>query len=232
MPKEISKHKNGLNVKTIFMKKSRILFFLLPLILLTSCIDLIEEIWVGDDGKGKVSFRLESESLGSLLGLASSYVNVDLLQEISKSPKDKAKVLKQVKGIHSIKTNGDFNKGALMLNFNFENGRALNKAYYAIFGLEKKWYYPAIIKVNKHRLKKKDLSKYLKKYINKNASDVKDNKVWDYLNYKQIYHFPQPVKTLKNDTQVKLIHKKTVIQSYSAKDLIQKELNLGNNIRY
>jgi len=210
------------------------LFLVLTIILslsFTSCIDIIEEITINKDKSGKVYIRVSAGMLGSMLSMASAYVDTDIITEVKTFPQKKAKELKKIKGISKVKAVNKLSSGIVGIKFNFNNNKALNKAYYKLLDQEKKWYYPSIVKVKKHKLKKRNLAPIIRNYVKKNQAAFKDVDVLKKINYKVVYNFPAEVKKVKN-SKSKIIKKKRVIQKHSIHAILNSDVNIGNKIKY
>ena len=212
--------------------KFLVIILLISTIFTTSCIDVIEEIWVHEDKTGEASFRIDIGSLGLLLSAASDYIDKDMMKEIMNAPNVKAKKIKDIKGVSGVKPINLIKSGKLGLTFKFKNQRALSNAYYSLLGVDKKWYYPSIFKIKKHKFKKLNLFKYLQDYLQENKDNFKNENILKLITYKSVYHFPREIKSMKNQSFIKLNSNKVVMQSYDMKTLLNKELDLGNLIRF
>jgi len=214
--------------------KNKILIFALFIttIFTTSCIDVIEEIWVNEDKTGEASFRIDIGSLGLLISAASDYIDKDMLNEIIKAPNNKSKTIKDIKGISEVKPINLIKSGKLGLKFKFSNQKALSNAYYSLLGVDRKWYYPSLFKIKKHKFKKLNLAGYLQDYLTENKDNFKNEDLLKMITYKSIYHFPTEVKSMKNLDHTKLIPGNTVIQSYEMNTLLTEKVDLGNLIRF
>jgi len=209
-----------------------VLTLILSSVFTTSCIDVIEELWVHNDKTGEASFQIDLGSLGLLISSASDYIDKDMFKEIVNAPNAKSKLIKDIKGISEVKPINLIKSGKLGLKFKFENQKALNNAYYSLLGVDKKWYYPAIFKIKNHKFKKLNLARYLQDYLKENKDKFKDENLMKMITYKSIYHFPKEVKSMKNKNHTKLIPKNTVIQSYEMNTLLNEDVDLGNLIRF
>jgi len=211
-------------------------FLLLALILssifTTSCIDVVEEIWIHKDKSGEANFRIDIGSLGLLISAASDYINKDMLNEIINAPNEKSKKINNIKGISEVTPISLIKSGKLGLKFKFKDKKALSNAYYALVGVDKKWFYPSVFKIKKHKFKKLNLARYLQDYLEENKENFKSNDLLKMITFKAIYHIPNEVKSIKNEHHTKLISKNTVIQSYKMSTLLNEEVDLGNVIRF
>ncbi len=102
-----------------------------------SCIDIVEELWINADKSGEAHFKIDAGSLGWMISSAGQYIDTEMLDEIIKAPNDKVKKLKSIEGITEVEAINLVKSGNIGFKFKFANPKALNKAYYRIFGLEK-----------------------------------------------------------------------------------------------
>lgn len=215
------------------MKQKFLVFALiLSSIFTTSCIEVIEELWVHKDKSGEASFRIDIGSLGLLISAASDYIDKNMLNEIINAPKDKSKDIINIEGVSEVKPISLIKSGKLGLKFKFENQKALNNSYYALLGVDKKWFYPTIFKIKKHKFKKLNLARYLQDYLMENKDNFKSEDLLKMITFKSIYHFPKEVKSMKNKNHTKLIPNNSVIQSYEMNTILNEEVDLGNLIRF
>lgn len=97
----------------------RFILFILPLFLLSSCIDIIDDLTINNDGSGrlKLGINLSKSKLevNSVLALDSLYgQRVPKLNEVSSSITKYAEILRHKKGITEVKVEKD------TVNFNFK----------------------------------------------------------------------------------------------------------------
>ena len=215
------------------MHRKLLIFWIIVITLpLTSCIDIVEEIWIKEDKSGKMEFRIDAGNLGFLFGQIADYLDKDLSKQLSTAPDKYGKKLKGIKGVSQVKSVSNFKEGKLGLGFEFKNQKALNEAWYALLGVEKKFFYPKVYKINKRRFKKRNLYKYLFKYLKQNKEKVKSEKVFQLVHVKSIYHVPDTIKKLKNEDHTKKVGDKMLFQDYTLETLLSEELDLGQRVRY
>lgn len=209
-----------------------LLVIVLTSLSLTSCIEIIEEIWVKKDRSGKVSLRIESGAVGFLFTTLGDYIQPKLLNQVTTAPSTYAKKLKEVKGVSQVQTVNDLKNGQLGLNFEFENPSALNHAWYSFLGFDKKFYHPRLYKIHRHKLKKKNIHPYLQRYLIENKDEISSPEVLKMIRFASIYHLPATVKKAKNADNVKLNQDTIVIQSHSVESLMKVKTDLSQVIHF
>lgn len=199
---------------------------------MTSCIELIEEMYVHNDKSGSWEIRLEAGGLQSLFGTIGSYLNEDMVKGWKQIPSEKIKKLEAIKGVSNVHSNktGDFVIG---LKFDYENPRALNKALYALLGADKKFFYPKLYKHGKHRFKKLDIGNQLFKRMGPQIEKL-ENKSWlEYVSLKSVYHLPGNEVELKSKEKGNYTLKKnTYIQKHNLLQLSSQDNDLGVKLKY
>jgi hypothetical protein len=214
------------------MKRIHLILLLVITLPLSSCINLVEEFWMNSDKSGRMEIRLDAGNLGFLFSTIHDYLDKKMVKELTQAPGNYAKSLKQVPGISSVKPVSNFKNGKLELSFAFDNQKALNKAWYKMLGVDKKFYYPNIYKLRKNKLKKKNLYKYFSSYVNDNKDKIKSEDVFKFISVHSIYHLPDEVNKIKNTDHTKITRKKVVMQQYTLKELLSDEIDLGQQIKF
>lgn len=214
------------------MKSKIILLIAVLSFSLTSCIDLVEEIWVNDNQSGRVQLRVDAGNMSIFFTALSDYLQKDFANEISAAPEKYANKLKDIRGISNVKSISKLKTGNFGITFNFDNQKSLNKAWYSLLGMKKRFFYPNIYKIRKHKLKKKNLHKYLKKYLEENKDKIKTNDILKMIDFISIYHLPSDVKKIKNQEGTKLTNGKVVTKTISLEKLLEDEIDLGQVISF
>jgi len=213
------------------MKKLFILA-IVPLLLFTSCIEIFEETTINEDQSGKVLIGVDMGGIGQLLNKVGDYVDVKILDEIKSMPNIASQLLKGEKGITKIKTIKSEKKGIYSFSFEFENTKDLNKAYYCLMNREKKWYAPKFIKVGKKVVKKRNIAPFIRMYVKRKQSMIKDLKILEHITYKSTFKLPR--KVIKNSNPEYKIDdsKRNVVYECKLDKLMNSKLDLGIKIKY
>ena len=141
------------------------------LITATSCIDLEEKLSLNDDRSGTISYTLDLNQGNNLLSLLSGFMDQSYQKQLNVQLQDWAGKLEKQQGISGVEYTANFDRGIILLSFDFSNAKSLNGALYAISGNRKTWLSPSYIKIKKHRMKKFNIAPYVMQYLNK--EDVK-----------------------------------------------------------
>ncbi|MBC8147152.1 MAG: hypothetical protein H8E98_04130 [Bacteroidetes bacterium] len=213
------------------MKKLFILA-IVPLLLFTSCIEIFEEVTVNKDQSGKVLIGIDLGDIGKLLNKVGDYIDTKFLDEIKSLPKQATQILKDTEGINKIKSVTSDAKGVYSFSFEFENTKDLNRAYYELMNYEKKWYAPKIIKVGKNIVKKRNVAPFIRMYVKRKQSMIKDMKILEYITYKSTFKFPREVKKNKNPMYKVDSSKRNLVYKCTLDELINSKIDIGTKIRY
>jgi len=159
-------------------------FLLLSFLVLStsSCIDLLHEIKIKKDKSGVAFIGIESNAIGMMASLATSYLDEETKLNLNRLPINVIDKLKGIKGITQLEALTQPAQGRFGVRFHFDNPAALNKAYYALGNKEKAFFYPDIVKISRHRVKVRNVEPFVKYYLEHEQPDlIKDNYI-KYLN--------------------------------------------------
>ncbi len=208
------------------------LLAIVPLLLFTSCIEIFEETTINEDQSGKVLIGVDMGGVGKLLNKVGDYVDVKFLDEIKTLPKQAAQLLKGTEGVEKLKTITSEKKGMYSFSFEFENSKDLNRAYYNLLQKEKKWYAPKFVKVGKKVVKKRNIAPFIRMYVKRKQSMIKDMKILEHVTYKSTYKFPR--KVIKNSNpKYKLENSNmNLVYECTLDELINTKINIGTKAKY
>ncbi|MFH0866710.1 MAG: hypothetical protein V1904_10980 [Bacteroidota bacterium] len=212
------------------MKK--IFWLLLPLTILSGCIDIVEEITINPDKSGTVTFSMDMGTLGGFaMNLGESYMQGTLLEQLKNLPETAAGLLKNINGLSNIKpvTN---QKGLYSISFGFKNEKDLNNALYKLFDTKKPFFAPNYIRIKKHKIVKKNYAPVIKLFLKKYKDQIKDNSILKLINYKAVFNLPAEIKKSSNKKSTLSANKKTLEFKCTIEDLLTTNVNIGNKIRY
>jgi len=198
----------------------------------SSCITILDEIKLNADKSGEVFIGLESEALASVLSMAKDQLSPEIIAQIDQFPNEAKDRLTGIEGIHHISSMEQVQNGRLGISFQFDNPKALNKAYYALMDMEKKWYLPNLIKIKKHKIKRKNITPQLVKQIEENNPDLKDSQILKYLNWKSVIKLPANSTAINNVQSKSAVGNKEVVIRYSLSDLLKNEKSSAYEIRF
>ena len=212
------------------MKKT-VFFIVILAFSLSSCIEIIEEIHINPDKSGNVIWKID---LGVISEMSKMFMGADeaqMLADIEKFPKKGIKSISEIPGISNAmvlprnKENGSYG-----LQFDFQNTKSLNQAYYSLIKTQKKWYYPSLVKVKKRKFKRRDFSPFIDRF-DIELPKTSDAKVLSLIKVKSIVHLPRETKKVKNKGTYSP-EQLTVVQEFSLDQFLTGSVNTGNKIRF
>lgn len=216
--------------KKYFMKK--IILFILPVLLFTGCIEIVEEITINPDKSGTVTFSMDMGTLGSLaMNMGESYMQGTLLEQIKNLPETAAGMLKNVDGLSNI-TSITNKKGLYSVSFDFKDQKDLNNALYKLFNTKKPFFAPNYVKIKKHKIVKKNYAPVLRIFLKKYKEQIKDASILKLVSYRTIFHLPAEVKKFSNKKSTLSTDKKTLEFKCTIEELLLENTNIGNKVRY
>jgi hypothetical protein len=195
----------------------------------TSCIDLVEEVTVKKDLSGHYEMRLETSGFGGLMNQMGSNISIPQLKELD----EKMRVLSVQPGISHLKKNIKVNEMQFNISFDFENEKALNNAMYQLAGIEPNMFVKKFLKIKKHKIIRPNLNPYLQRIIEDQdlLKQLPSTDLLTYVNYKFIINSAREIKEASNPKAIIQSDKKTLISSYSFKDLIIDKKDIYLKIR-
>lgn len=210
---------------------------LFPIILilifsLTSCIEIVEEININKNKSGKISIKIESDNAGLLLNIVNNLVGNSYEDQIKAELNKIASKLTNEKGINNVEINLNDRDGQYGISCDFSNTEDLNRALYKAFGYKKTIFSPGYIKAGSHKLKKMNITPYVKKYLDKEDIAIPDGYIIDLIDYKCIYHLPDEIRSVSNSNAEISNNSKTVIIEFPIEEVLDNKVNTGIKIRY
>ena len=197
-----------------------------------SCITILDEIRLNADKSGEVFIGLESNALASVLAMAKDQLSPEMIAQIDHFPNEASDRLSGIKGISNVKSLDQVQDGRLGIHFHFDNQKALNNAYYALMDMDKKWYLPNLIKIRKHKIKRKNITPQLVKQIEENNPELKDSQFLKYLNWKSVIKLPSNSTAINNAQSKSEVGNKEVSIRYSLTDLLKNEKSSAYDIHF
>lgn len=199
---------------------------------LTSCIEIVEEININKNKSGNISIKIESDNAGLLINIVNNLVGNSYEDEIKAELKKIADKLTNQKEINNVKINLNERDGQYGISCDFENSKDLNQALYKAFGYKKTIFSPGYIKAGNHKLKKMNITPYVKKYLEKEKIVIPEGYIIDLIDYKSIYHLPDEIKSVSNNNAEITNNSKTAIIEFPIKEVLDNKVNTGIKIRY
>lgn len=206
--------------------------FLIPLLLFSSCVEIVEEITINADKSGSVTFKLDMGSIGGFaMNMGDSYMQGTLLEQVKKLPETVASTLKDIKGLSNIKS--VTNSGGLYsVSFDFKNEKDLNNALYKLLDVKKPFWAPNYIRIKKHKVIKKNYAPVLRLFVKKYKDQLKDASILKLVDYKAEFNLPSAVKKFSNKTSTLSGDKTNLEFKCTLEDLLTTKVDIGNRIKY
>lgn len=195
----------------------------------TSCIDLIEEVTINNDLSGTYEMRLETSGFGGMMNQFGGAPDIPQMREMDV----KINQLRQQSGISNVQKNISPKDMKFNISFDFENEKALNNAMYALAELKPNMFVKKFLKVKKNKVVRPNLSPYLDKLIKEYdiQSQIPSEDMLNYVNYKFVVNTPKKVKRVVSDKAIISSDRKSVLATYSFKELLVDKENVYLKIR-
>jgi hypothetical protein len=192
----------------------------------------VHQLDINIDQSGTAFIGIEANALGMFANIANQYLDEKSKKEILQFPLQSANLLKGIDGITNVESLTRIESGKIGVRFRFRNEKALNEAYYALAGIDKKALSPKMVKIAKHKVKLRNMSPFLIRYVEKNYPDIKKEDYLQYLNVRVKINSLRPIKestvkqgSLNSDRQ-------SIVYRKSLKEIITEESNMGTHFRY
>ncbi|ASE63377.1 hypothetical protein [Chryseobacterium indologenes] len=221
------------------MKKIVKLFlFLLPLLFLTSCFDILDKVNVKADGTGEYTIILNASKSKTRLASISKMESINgkkvpKKSEIENKINTAAKIFKETPGITNVKTAMDFDNYIIRLSCNFKKIENINA------GLEKLKDQKILgkmvpTKVYSQNLQKKTLTRNKVNTFKEDYEKMSkaDKEVFNDARYTSVMQFENTVKSQTNNAYVLSPNKKALKLEADILDLILHKKQIQNTILF
>ena len=212
------------------------LLLLTCILLLQSCFEIIEQVFVKDDGSGNFELVLNMSKSKTKINsiMKMKKVNghdVPGKEEITKKVSELEKTIQQTPGISIVKTSLDFDNYIATLSCSFNKVSSLNAAVKNI-GNKEKHQSPALEKSYDYDAAGKLFSRLnkfaLKEEYNKMSNA--DREIFATANYTSIFRFISDVAATSNKESKVSGNKKAVMLTINALDIITGKKSIENKI--
>lgn len=133
---------------------------------LSSCIEITEKLKLSADQSGYYRLSADAGALAPFL-MMSGGLDDEILQSLEAQLAAMATQLRALDGISEIIVDPDLQDGKLSLGFAFADPAALNRALFALGGMEKKWFIPNMYVIGKKGVKRRNITPFARKAVNK-----------------------------------------------------------------
>lgn len=218
------------------MRKFTCLLLLSSTFLLQSCFDVIEQLFLKNDGSGNLQLVLNMSKsktrLNSIIKMKTvNGHDIPSKQEITQKVADIEKTIKKTAGISNVKTAIDFDNYILTFNCSFTNVASLNNAVKNI-GEKEKSKQPGIDKNYEYDVAGKTFSRFNKTSLNNEYQKLSnaDREVFATANYTGIFRFENDIASATNKEGKLAANKKAVMLKLNALDIITNKKSIENKI--
>ena len=212
-----------------FRARFILLFSITALLLLQSCVEIVEEITVNNDRSGKVALSVKIGKGNGLFGLISQFADLSFMDEIEDEAGKTVSVLKQQKGISNVVFEGG---RKMQLSFDFDNHKNLNKALYAVSGNEKTMFNPAIYKLRRNSFVKNNMTTWGKLMLEANKDKMPDEVVFDLVQITTIVHLPEPVKRTSGEGIAVSKDRRTATTSHFVSEILEENISTKMKVKF
>ena len=218
------------------MKIKVYLILLSCILLLQSCFEIIEQVFIKDDGSGNFELVLNMSKSKTKINsiMKMKKVNghdVPGKEEITKKINDLEKTIHQTPGISNVKTSVDFDNYIVTLSCSFNKVSNLNTAVKNI-GDKEKHSGPALEKSYEYEAGSKIFTRLnrfsLKEEYNKMSNA--DREIFATANYTSIFRFISDVANTSNKESKVAGNKKAVMLKLNALDIVTGKKTIENKI--
>lgn len=213
-------------------------FLLIPLLLLTSCFDILDKVNVKADGSGEYSLILNASKSKTRLASISKMETVNgkkvpQKSEIEAKINEAARIFKSVPGISNVKTSMDFDNYIIKLSCNFKKIENING------GLEQLKAKNILGKMVPTQIYNNDSAKkiFTRNKINTFKSDydklsTADKEVFNNAKYTSVLQFENIVKSQSNNAYQLSPNKKAMKLEGNVLDFILQKKQIQNTITF
>lgn len=206
--------------------------WLVLLLGLTSCFELVEEIEIRKDKSGSVSYRIESEEGGSFIENMTGMLQLSVDEAVHTEADKLVRALKAQPGISNIKYNISGAITGSSIQFEFDHPKSLNAALYEISGNKKKWFSPGYFKVGCRGFKRINFAPWITFYLEQEEIELPPAYLTDLVAYKTVVHVPSKIRKVKPSGQVSQTSDRKAEARYLLTDVLNESVNTGMKVRY
>lgn len=219
------------------MKYFRLLIgMILPVVLLTGCFEIVEEVTLHKDGSGHVELTMnlsKSKSRLNSIMLMDSINNykVPTKADITSSFEKMVKEISKVKGVSNVSKKMDFNEYIFSVSCNFSNIEVLNQII-AHFSSDQKNIKAANLNQFAYNTNTKTFTRSYEYNFAQEIKKVKaaDKKVLEGATITTIYRFPNSVASASNPSSKISGSKTAVMLKVGMEEVIAETKNIKNTI--
>lgn len=211
----------------------KIIFIIIAVFALQSCIEITEEVTVNEDKSGSMSLSVGTSGKNPLLALLGQYADIRLTDELMEQARNLSLILKSQEGISNVRFRQNKWEGSISLSFDFEDDKKLNEALYAAAGSQKTIFQPNIYKVRNHKFVRKNTTKLLLWLMEEEGESIPDEALFDLVEVKSMYNIPHEARKVKSASGYRSSkNMRTITTTHYLSDLVDDEINTKIKIKY
>jgi len=213
-------------------------FLFIPLLLLTSCFDILDKVNVKADGSGEYTLILNASKSKTRLASISKMETINGKKvpkrpEIESKINEAARIFKGTPGISNVKTSMDFDNYIIKLNCNFKKIENINA------GLEQLKAKNILGKMIPTQIYSQNIpnKSFTRNKINTFKSDYDkmskaDKEIFNDAKYTSVLQFENTIKSQTNNAYLISPNKKAVKLEANVLDFILQKKQIQNNILF
>ncbi|MDQ0592356.1 hypothetical protein QFZ37_000725 [Chryseobacterium ginsenosidimutans] len=214
------------------------LFLFIPLLLLTSCFDILDKVNVKADGSGEYTIILNASKSKTRLASISKMETINgkkvpKKSEIESKINEAAKIFKATPGISNVKTSMDFDNYIIKLSCNFKKIENINA------GLEQLKTRNILGKMIPTQIYSQNIANksFIRNKINTFKSNYDkmsktDKEIFNDAKYTSVLQFENTIKSQTNNSYLLSPNKKAVKLEANVLDFILQRKQIQNNILF
>lgn len=197
---------------------------------MSSCLEITEKIEINKDLSGRMTYGLQTVEQNDLLSELLKLVTTSSVP-VEQELRYYADKLKKEEGISNVRLEVLAGHGKFELSFDFKDHQLLNDALYNVFDV-KSPIKVKYLKVGKHKVKKRNISPYAKKYIDKNEDIYLPDEMLPFISLRSSVTVPGKIKRVKCKKCDYSDDKKTVTKISDLKKVIDNKVSTGIVVKY
>lgn len=220
-------------MKAIRRLHPRLLRLFIPAVLffsLSSCIEITEKLTLSADRSGYYRLSADAGALAPFL-MMSGGLDDESLRGLEAQLSSMAAQLRALDGISEIIVDPSLQDGKLSLGFAFTDPVALNRALFALGGMEKKRFMPNMYSIGSNRVTRRNITPFMRQAVKKDFPEWEQARAW----IKQVNLNSQceiPGKVTKSKGKQAKHQAATVAFRWNALDVMEEGASLRYRLRY
>lgn len=212
--------------------KKIIPFIAIFLVFLTGCIEIVEEIKINEDRSGTMTYKIETDEIGTFINMISGMVDESFDDKIRQEFEKYTRKLRGNPGISNINYNYKDTSEDYYISFDFASDNDLNDALYDVLGIKKNMFTPAFIKIKQSKLKKINYAPWVKRYMDSEGIEIPTSSFSNLVTQRSVVSLSQKIKKVSGESMQISGDKKSTTQRFDIQDIIENKVNVGLKLKY